>query len=298
MPILSISPGTRLLCVGLVGREVITTPQGGEEGWGGSALYAASAASAVGAEVTILTGLTHSDSTDVANLFGAATSDISLNAVRTEGSSRFLLAYTDDLELVEFSYSGGGLMADDEKVRLRSELIRLLEHDLVDHLHLCPLPAPVMSALAPVVLQQRVSFSLQIHFSEIESSGDWIRQLMKRATHVFMNWMEAAAILGAHDVATLSTQMRRQVGGTVFVTDRSGVWVVSSENVSRFASAPIQAIDPTGGGDAFAGGVLGRYLTDGDLRTCVNVGLALAGVAVSSLSSRGVLALSQTGFVH
>jgi sugar/nucleoside kinase (ribokinase family) len=88
------------------------------------------------------------------------------------------------------------------------------------------------------------------------------------------------------------------LSGTAFVTDRSGVTTISKEGITRFVASPVKAAEPTGAGDAFAGGVVGHEVTRASFSSAVNAGLALAALTVCSSSSSGILPLSQHGRVH
>jgi len=214
----------------------------------------------------------------------------------TDVSTSFRLEYGDDLELAGFSYGAGGAGDDPATVdALRVALQQRIETGAFRHLHICPLPPSAMEAIAPVVLAAQLPFSIQAHFSEIESSRRWLLQMIGQASFVFMNRSEAAEVFDANGDLRLQSSIERAVTGSCFVTDRRGVTVLAGDSWARFEAPPTDAIDPTGGGDAFAGGLVGCMMSGFDLASAVNSGLAMANVAVSSASSNGILRLSQGG---
>jgi len=151
-----------------------------------------------------------------------------------------------------------------------------------------------MDLVAPTVLSRPQAFSVQLHFSVISESHHWLQKLIPRATHVFMNRAEAKSL------SLMESQPEVRAGGgssdgATFVTDTKGVFVEFGRERLRFEATDVEALDPTGAGDAFAGGVIGRSIDGASLASSVNWGLALAALTVATASSHGMLRISQAG---
>lgn len=60
----------------------------------------------------------------------------------------------------------------------------------------------------------------------------------------------------------------------------------SNALVQSWESQNVLAIDPTGAGDAFAGGLIAEYSKNGDLVEAIPAGVACAGLAVQTIGAR------------
>jgi len=106
---------------------------------------------------------------------------------------------------------------------------------------------------------------------------------------LFPNASEAALLAGrppsadpAESAATLSA------GRTVVVTlGREGALAaVDGRITARVPAVPARAVDSTGAGDAFAGGLLAARLTGADLPTALAAGCTTGAAAVSLIGAR------------
>ena len=285
----------RVVCLGLVGREEVRSPQRSGEGWGGAALYFGAAASIIGADVTIVTALDANGESQIRADLQRLRSALAIESAEASVASRFALEYGPELKLDRFWYEPGSLGSEDATIAaaIASFLDHAQHEDEQVHVHICPLPPRLMKAIADPVLELDINFSVQAHFSEVESSRRELQRLIAHAEYVFMNKDEALGILDVASDDDIANGILGVAGGTTFITDSSGVRVLSHDVNCRFDASNVRAVDPTGGGDSFAGATLSRRLTGATLDDSVNTGLALAALTVCSFSSDGLLQLLQ-----
>jgi sugar/nucleoside kinase (ribokinase family) len=123
----------------------------------------------------------------------------------------------------------------------------------------------------------------------------WVR----RADVLFANANEARVLLGDRDsdrllatdlAAALATRLegRADVGGTVVVKlgADGAVAATSRGTVVETPALPVQALDTTGAGDAFAAGFLAAWLGGANVGDALGAGAALGARAVTTLGAR------------
>ncbi|HEV8001371.1 MAG TPA: carbohydrate kinase family protein [Planctomycetaceae bacterium] len=101
-------------------------------------------------------------------------------------------------------------------------------------------------------------------------------------TDVFLpNEDEARALTKCAEAADQARAFRDAGAETVVITrGHKGVVVASTSGVFRANSFPIEFVDGTGGGDAFAAGYVHALLSGGNVNECVRVGSALGASCV------------------
>jgi sugar/nucleoside kinase (ribokinase family) len=106
---------------------------------------------------------------------------------------------------------------------------------------------------------------------------------------LFANLDEARALVGSSAPLpeSLASQLAAAVGGTAVVKRGAdgAVWADSAGVVS-VPGHPATVVDPTGAGDAFAAGVLARWLDGGSPTDCLAAGARLGAQAVTRVGSR------------
>ncbi|CAG7653160.1 carbohydrate kinase family protein [Actinacidiphila bryophytorum] len=101
------------------------------------------------------------------------------------------------------------------------------------------------------------------------------------------NAAEAALLSGADDPAAAAAALSRG-GGTVVVTLGAAGALAAREGriVARAPAAPATAVDSTGAGDAFTGGLLAARLSGADLPAALAAGCRTAAEAVALVGGR------------
>jgi sugar/nucleoside kinase (ribokinase family) len=95
--------------------------------------------------------------------------------------------------------------------------------------------------------------------------------------------------LDAVEVAT-----REKPDATYVATSRTTVTVVNERGRSTFRISPIAAVDPTGAGDAFAGGFLSAQLQGSGLRHRVITGMLCGLASVTDFGVRTLMSLASS----
>jgi sugar/nucleoside kinase (ribokinase family) len=101
-------------------------------------------------------------------------------------------------------------------------------------------------------------------------------------TDVFLpNEDEARALTQCAEPVDQTRAFRQAGAETVVITrGHKGVVVASASGVFAANSFPIEFVDGTGGGDAFAAGYVHALLSGDDVKECVRVGSALGASCV------------------
>lgn len=137
----------------------------------------------------------------------------------------------------------------------------------------------------------------------LDTMPHWIRDrrreleaLLPRVDVLLVNEEEVLLLAGASDEATAAEAVRAR-GPTWVVVKRGARGACAYGGAGRIevdAAAVERVVDPTGAGDAFAGGLVaslaGRGLSDADMGAALGVGSAMGARAVSAFSLQGLLA--------
>jgi sugar/nucleoside kinase (ribokinase family) len=118
----------------------------------------------------------------------------------------------------------------------------------------------------------------------IDSKAASLRRLIRRVHILFINEAEIRQLTGERGVVDAAHHMLSE-GPSVVVVKRGeyGVAVFSGDEVFALPAFPLRlVVDPTGAGDAFAGGFLGFLATQGSLETAALRRAAVAGSVMAS----------------
>lgn len=114
---------------------------------------------------------------------------------------------------------------------------------------------------------------------------DWARP----SDLLFANFDEAVALLEstARPAGSLAVSLAARAGGAAVVKcgAEGAVWA-DATGTHAVPGAPTTVVDPTGAGDAFAAGVLARWLDGGSPTECLTAGAELGARAVSRAGAR------------
>jgi sugar/nucleoside kinase (ribokinase family) len=206
----------------------------------------------------------------------------------TDGPS-FDLGYSiPHLDLSSFEYSRGDICSEPARRLWLNSLSVALKESPSAWVHVCPLPFELFDDVWDLVVSSGNRVSMQLHFSEIQKAKDSLMRAAQASNAVFMNQAEARMLFGGRSDLDLFATIERASLGAAFITTDNAVNVFVENHWVAMKSPRVEALDPTGGGDAFAGGVIGTLAQGGDLNTAVRLGALTAGVAVCGPSSQAL----------
>jgi sugar/nucleoside kinase (ribokinase family) len=127
----------------------------------------------------------------------------------------------------------------------------------------------------------------------IDSKPEALRRLLRRVRVVLINDGEIRQLTGIRNLVAAAESVRR-LGPEVIVVKRGehGILLFESDEAFALPAFPVRNIlDPTGAGDAFAGGFLGSLAADlasgrgvGDYRRAAVMGSVMASFQVEAFS--------------
>ncbi|MEV0838321.1 PfkB family carbohydrate kinase [Actinocatenispora sera] len=116
------------------------------------------------------------------------------------------------------------------------------------------------------------------------AAHDWLRGI----DLLFANLDEARVLVGdpAADPVDAGHRLTRLARTVVVKLGSAGAIRVDGDRVVRVDAVPVEVVDPTGAGDAFAAGLLAAELAGADPAAALRAGAALGARAVSQLGAR------------
>ncbi|WP_010479512.1 carbohydrate kinase family protein [Thermococcus zilligii] len=146
--------------------------------------------------------------------------------------------------------------------------------------HIAPIPPEEQLKALRRLEGKRISIDFNpTYMEDYRRRTDLMREIVSRVDVLFPNEREALTIAKAKTVEEAARRLH-EWGAKLVVIKRGGRGVLLYDGEFReFAALPIEEkeiIDPTGAGDAFAGGFLARYSRGKPLEECVRLGLERA----------------------
>jgi len=145
--------------------------------------------------------------------------------------------------------------------------------DGVDHLHvsgyalLSLTQRPV--ARAAMGMARRVGLTVSVGLPPAnlihEAGAKWLLEELTDATLVFLNHAEGAILTGHETPPQIVDALAQRFSTGVLTLGEAGAVAWDGPARDRRSGQRLAGVDPTGAGDAFAGGFLTSYLTDRDL---------------------------------
>ncbi len=118
------------------------------------------------------------------------------------------------------------------------------------------------------------------YMDDYRSKKELMREIVSRVEVIFPNEREALVITGVKSIEEAARTLHEWGADLVVVTrGERGVLIYNGDELFEFPALPIgkeKVIDPTGAGDAFAGGFLAGYSREKPLEECVELGLERA----------------------
>ncbi|MEM9067019.1 MAG: PfkB family carbohydrate kinase [Myxococcota bacterium] len=129
----------------------------------------------------------------------------------------------------------------------------------------------------------------------IDSKPEELRQLLKRVDVLVINEEEARQLSGRHHLIHVASELLKMGPSTLVIKQGEyGAWLFAGEHVFSAPAFLLEARDPTGAGDSFAGGFLGTIAAAGStdpkiLRQAVIYGSTVASFCVEGIGVERLL---------
>ncbi len=158
--------------------------------------------------------------------------------------------------------------------------------------HSAPIPPEEQLKLVKRLRGKRISLDFNpTYMRDYAEKPELMERIISRAEVVFPNEREALTITGSQKIEEAARNFREWGAELVVITrGRRGVLLYDGK-FREFPALPIseeEIVDPTGAGDAFAGGFLAGYSKGRELDTCVRMGLERARKVLMKMGSWSV----------
>ena len=133
----------------------------------------------------------------------------------------------------------------------------------------------------------------------IESKPEALRQMLQHVDVLVINEEEARQLSGRHHLIHVAHELLKLGPQTAIIKQGEyGAWLFAGENVFSAPAFLLEARDPTGAGDSFAGGFLGYVAAAGStepevLRKAVIYGSTVASFCVEGIGVERLLTLTR-----
>ena len=147
--------------------------------------------------------------------------------------------------------------------------------------HVAPIPPEEQLKALKRLEGKRISLDFNpTYMEDYREKKDLMREIVSHVEVIFPNEREAMTITGAQSVKEAAETLHEWGAELVVLTrGEKGVLIYNGEEFSEFPALPIgedEVVDPTGAGDAFAGGFLAGYSKGKPVEECVRLGLERA----------------------
>jgi len=144
--------------------------------------------------------------------------------------------------------------------------------------HVAPIPPEEQLKVLERLEGRRVSLDFNpTYYEDYRRKPDLVRELISRSYAVFPNEREAKLITGLDDVRKSAEELYSWGAELVVITRGEKGVLIYDGGSHEFPALPVEGeTDPTGAGDAFAGGFLAGLAKGKKLDECVRMGLERA----------------------
>jgi sugar/nucleoside kinase (ribokinase family) len=137
----------------------------------------------------------------------------------------------------------------------------------------------------------------------IDGARPALEKLLRRVDVLVINEEEARSLTGKHHLVQVAAKLLDMGPKTAVIKQGEyGAWLFAGEHVFNAPAYLLEAVDPTGAGDSFAGGFLGYVARAGNiepatLRQAVIYGSAVASFCVEGIAVDRLLSLTREEIV-
>jgi sugar/nucleoside kinase (ribokinase family) len=279
------------VCIGMLGIDNTKIGSSSHKSFGGAALHFCAASAVIGIPFRIISYSKKENWQDVFSLLKNNTVNLDLIA-NSESDIEFYLEYDKDLKFISENFN--------EILPLNPpSLVEIIEQTIVkgQFVHICPTTPEDDEKYLIEVLKKECEISMQMHIFNLAKNIEFYRSILKNLSYVFMNEQEALILSNKNSLVESISYLRNATNAVIYITSSRGVIALSPSNNYECSSISIQPIDPTGAGDAFAGGCTAARLLTNRQDVALRMGTICAATKLRDLSSRNLLKLLDNQFI-
>jgi fructokinase len=202
-------------------------------------------------------------------------------------TARCLILVTPDGQRTMNTYLGAGGefgLEDLDEVVIAASAVTYLEGYLFD-------PPAAQSAFAEAVRMaraagQRTALSLSDPFCVDRHRAGFRRLIAEGIDILFANEVEICALYERSDFAEAAGEAARDVKLAVLTQSEAGSVILHDGVQTRVAAEPVNVVDTTGAGDAYAAGFLTALTKGAPLHAAGTLGAKAAALAISQIGAR------------
>lgn len=144
--------------------------------------------------------------------------------------------------------------------------------------HIAPIPPEEQLKVIKRLEGKRISLDFNPTYMDgYRNRTDLVREIVSHVEVLFPNEREALIITGAETVEEAAEVLHEWGAKLVVITRGEKGVLLYDGDFHNFSALPVEGdVDPTGAGDAFAGGFLAGYSRGNPLEECVRLGLERA----------------------
>jgi len=262
---------------------------GGLTASGGSVANSCAVAAALGAKVAFLGKVAEDEMGDVFRREIAAvgvhyaTPPLTLPIP----TARCLILVTPDGQRTMNTYLGAGgefALRDLDETVIAASTVTYLEGYLFD-------PPAAQSAFAEAARMARAAgkktaLSLSDAFC-VDRHRDGFRRLIAEGVDIlFANEAEVCSLYQCNEFADAAAEAARDVKLAVLTQSENGSLILQDGKRTEIAAVPVQVVDTTGAGDAYAAGFLAAYTRGEGIEAAGALGAKAAALAISRIGAR------------
>ena len=154
--------------------------------------------------------------------------------------------------------------------------------------HISPIPPEEQLKVINRLKGKRISLDFNpTYMEDYKTKKDLMKEIISRTEIIFPNEREARTITGEKDLKKAAKTLYEWGANLTIITlGEKGALLYNGEKFMEFEALPInEIVDPTGAGDAFAGGFLAHYAKEKPIEKCIKQGLLRAGEVLKKKGS-------------
>lgn len=279
-----------LVVVGMLGYDSVDLSAGpATPRFGGAPWHFSCGAAAVGARPLLLSVAPRPSWDQALASLSAVGVDVSLVEAAPTAPT-FVLKYRSNMSLD----------MDEFAIRNVAATPRIVQAHLLDVVsesagpvlaHICPGDNAAVLEYCETAAGAGATVSLQLHMSQLKDDMRLLASALELASFIFLNAAELLVLTQSAGLAEAVVASGTMSHGRWFVSTPSSLAMVQS-GVAEYMTTPrCPTVDPTGAGDALAGGLLGAHCRGVSIEQAVRLGMLCAAVNVTDYGSDNLLRL-------